>query len=125
MLIISSHQLVPLTGQALLVGYLSQYFCEKKGLDEELSVLRAVNDSRSITAKEKEIEIATRDAYFYAVGMMLASLVVAVVHAWAFYLAHKIGMLGRLIVTGAIYTKVHSNTHTTHMHAHTKHCKEK
>ena len=106
MLTMYSHQLVPLTGQALLVGYLSQYFCEKKGLDEELSVLRAANDSQLITAKEKEIEIATRDAYFYAVGMMLASLVVAVVHAWAFYLAHKIGMLGRLIVTGHIQIQI-------------------
>ncbi|XP_065919844.1 ATP-binding cassette sub-family C member 4-like isoform X2 [Dysidea avara] len=104
--VVFTAELVPLTGQALLVGYLSQYFCDKKGLDEELSLLRAGNDSQLITVKEEEIEVATRDAYFYAVGMMLASLIVAVVHAWAFYLAHKIGMLSRIIVTGAIYTKV-------------------
>jgi len=82
----------------------------------ELSLLRAGNDSQLITAKEEEIEIATRDAYFYAAGMMVASLVVAVVHAWAFYLAHKTGMLGRIILTGAVYTKVcvHTHTHTTY-----------
>lgn len=96
-----------MTAQALLVGYLSQFFCEKNSLDEELSMLRDNNESdKVIHSKEEEIDVAIRNAYLYAAGMLVAAVTLAILHAWNFYLAHKIGMICRLILTGAIYTKV-------------------
>ena len=96
-----------MTAQALLVGYLSQFFCEKSSLEEELSLLKSSNESDElIHSKQEEIDVTTRNAYLYATGMLVAALIVAVLHAWSFYLSHKIGMICRLILTGAIYTKV-------------------
>ena len=95
---------MPLTTQALLVGYLSQYFCERNSLEEELTTLN--NESQLIHSKQEEIDMATRNAYLYATGMLSASLIVAMMHAWNFYLSHKIGMMCRIILTGAIYAKV-------------------
>ena len=90
----------------MLVGYLSQYFCEKNNLDEELEILTNSGKSELVLSKQNEIDAATRNAYLYAAGMLLASLTVALLHAWNFYLSHKIGMMCRVILTGAIYTKV-------------------
>ena len=95
-----------MTAQALLVGYLSQYFCDRNSLEEELTALRSSNNSELINSKQEEIDLATRDAYLYAAGMLSAALSVALLHAWSFYLSHKIGMECRIILTGAIYTKV-------------------
>ena len=106
LLIKSLLQFIPIIGQALLVGYLSQYFCEKNGLDEELSALRNSNNSELAALKEEEIKIATRDAYLYALGMIVASCTVAVHHTWVFYNSHKIGMMSRIVMTGAIFKKV-------------------
>jgi len=88
------------------VGYLSQYFCEKNSLEEELSILRNDNNSELIGLKEEEIKMATRNAYFYALGMIVASLYMAVHHTWMFYISHKIGMMHRIIMTGSIFKKV-------------------
>ena len=88
------------------MGYLSQYFCEKNSLEEELTALS--NESQLIHSKQEEIDVATRNAYLYATGMLLASLIVALMHAWNFYLSHKIGMTCRIILTGVIYAKVTS-----------------
>ena len=88
------------------MGYLSQYFCEKNILEEELSTLRNGTDSELIVLKEEEIEMTTRNAYFYALGMKVASLYMAVHHTWMFYISHKIGMMHRIIMTGSIFKKV-------------------
>jgi len=88
------------------VGYLSQYFCEKSSLEEELSTLRNGSNSKLVALKEEEIKIATRDAYLYAVGMIVASYIVAVNHTWVFYNSHKIGMMNRIVMTTAIFRKV-------------------
>jgi len=88
------------------VGYLSQYFCEKNILEEELSTLRNGTDSELIVLKEEEIEMTTRNAYFYALAMVLASFFTAVHHTWVFYNAHKIGMMHRIVMIGAIFKKV-------------------
>ena len=88
------------------MGYLSQYFCEKNGLEEELSALRNGNNSESIALKEEEITTATRDAYLYALGMIVASYTVALLHTWVFYNLDKIGMMHRVVLTGAIFQKV-------------------
>ena len=87
------------------MGYLSQYFCEKNSLEEELNALKN-NESQLIHSKQEEIDMATRNAYLYASGMLSASLIVAMMHAWNFYLSHKIGMTCRIILTGVIYAKV-------------------
>ena len=92
----------------MLVGYLSQYFCEKNSLEEELSILitRNSNNSELVTLKQEEIEMATRDAYLYALGMIVASYFVAVNHTWVFYISNKIGMMNRIVMTAAIFKKV-------------------
>ena len=90
----------------MLVGYLSQYFCERNTLEEELSVLKNGNNSELVALKEEEINVASRDAYLYALGMIVASYSVAINHTWVFYNAHKIGMMNRIVMTGAIFQKV-------------------
>ena len=90
----------------MLVGYLSQYFCEKSGLEEELSILRNGNDSELVTLKEEEIKMATKDAYMYALGMIVSSYCMAVNHTWVFHNLEKIGMIHRIVLTGAIFQKV-------------------
>ena len=88
------------------MGYLSQYFCAKNGLEEELSALRNSNNSELVALKEEEIKTTTRDAYLYALGMIMASYIVAVQHTWVFYNSHKIGMMSRIAMSGAIFEKV-------------------
>ena len=96
-------------GQGILVGYLSQYFCLKITLEDELTILRNMNSSNdSITFKQEEIDNATRDAYLYALGIILVVLSVAIIHARGFYCAQNAGMQARIITTGAIYNKVQS-----------------
>ena len=104
-IIVGLKTLVFLT-QAVLVGYLSQYFCEKNGLEEELSLLRRTNDTNSVDRVEEEIRVATRNAYLYAAGMSLLGFVVAVNHAWTIFLASITGMKNRILLTAVIYNKV-------------------
>ena len=93
------------------MGYLSQYFCEKNSLEEELSALKNGNNSELVALKEEEIRTATRDAYLYAVGMIVASYMVAVNHTWVFYNFDKLGMMLRVVMTGAIFEKVSIRLH--------------
>ena len=95
-------------GQSFLVGYLSEYFCTKQILEEELSELRS-NNLSDIASKQEEIDIATRDAYLYATGIIIVVVTVTFVHVWAFYFAQNSGMQMRIITTGAIYHKVTMN----------------
>ena len=95
-------------GQSYLVGYLSEYFCTKQILEEELSELRS-NNLSDIASKQEEIDIATRDAYLYATGIIIVVITVTFVHVWAFYFAQNSGMQMRIITTGAIYHKVAMN----------------
>lgn len=109
MLYILFVQLCLLLGQGILVGYLSEYFCTKQILEEELSELRDIpsnNSDNLITSKQEEIDNATRDAYLYATGMVLVVIGVLFIHAWAFYYAQNTGMQMRIVTTGAIYHKV-------------------
>ena len=89
------------------MGYLSEYFCMKRTLEDELTLLRNMNNTNdSITSKQEEIDDATRDAYLYAVGVILMVISVSIIHARGFYLALNAGMQARIITTGAIYNKV-------------------
>lgn len=90
------------------MGYLSQYFCVRRTLEDELALLRNMNSTSddSVASKQKEIDDATRDAYLYATGMVIAIFSLAFIHAWGFYLAQNVGMQARIIAIGAIYNKV-------------------
>ena len=88
------------------MGHLSQYFCEKNSLEEDLFVLRNNNNSELVVLKEEEIKTTTRNAYFYALGMIVASYSTAVHHTWVFYSVRKIGMMHGIVMTAAIFQKV-------------------
>ena len=90
----------------VLLGYLSQFFCEKKALEEELSALKNDNNSGVFVVKENRITTITRNAYFYATGMMLSMLCILIKHTWVYYWSDKVGMMSRILMTGAIYRKV-------------------
>ena len=64
------------------------------------------NSTELVALKEEEIKMATRDAYLYALGMIVASYYMAVHHTWVFYISHKLGMMYRIVMTGAIFQKV-------------------
>ena len=94
-------------GQGILVGYLSEYFCTKRTLEDELALLRNMsNSSDAVASKQEEIDDATRDAYFYALAIIIVIVSVAVIHSRGFYIAQNAGMQARIITTGAIYNKV-------------------
>ena len=96
-----------LISQSILVGYLSQYFCMKRTLEDELTLPRNMSRTNdSITSKQEEIDDATRDAYLYAVGMILIVVCLTFAHGWGFHIALNTGMQLRIITTGAIYHKV-------------------
>ena len=88
------------------MGYSSQYFCEKNNLKEELEIVRASNNSELVYQIEEEITSTTRDAYFYAAGITLVSCIRVFIFTWTFYLANKIGMMHRVMMIAAIYSKV-------------------
>ncbi|XP_065919840.1 ATP-binding cassette sub-family C member 4-like [Dysidea avara] len=103
-----------LISQSVLVGYLSQYFCMKRTLEDELTLLRNMSRTNdSITSKQEEIDDATRDAYLYAVGMILIVVCLTFVHGWGFHIALNTGMQLRIITTGAIYHKALKLSHST------------
>ena len=89
----------------MLVGNLSQYFCEKNSLEKELSILRNSNNTEEINSKEEEIHMITRNAYLYAVGITLIAFIIAIEHAWGFFLAETLGMKHRILFTAVIYEK--------------------
>jgi len=99
-------QLLPLIAQAVLVGYLSQYFCDKNSLEEELTLLRSINNSELVDQIEEEISIATRDAYLYAAGITLLSCFGAFAFTWTFYTGEKFGTMHRIALVSTIYSKV-------------------
>ncbi|XP_065897574.1 ATP-binding cassette sub-family C member 4-like isoform X2 [Dysidea avara] len=96
--------LLPQIGQSILVGYLSQYFCEKNSLEEELSLLRASNNSELVDQKE-DIQTATRNAYLYAAGITVLTFFSVLLGIWVFYVSQMNGMMCRIVMTMSIYSK--------------------
>lgn len=92
-------------GQAVFVGNLSQYFCEKNSLEEELSALKNSNSTELSNSKEEELQVLTRDAYFFASAMTIVAFTLAFDHAWTFYISGTMGMKHRILLTAAIYEK--------------------
>ncbi|XP_065916538.1 ATP-binding cassette subfamily C member 4-like isoform X2 [Dysidea avara] len=102
-------EFIPIMAIPVLLGYLSQFFCEKRAL-EELSILKNDNDSEILASEGTAIN---RNAYLYATGLMLVMLCIAVQYTWVYYWSDKIGMMSRIIMTGAIYRKVLRLSHST------------
>ncbi|XP_065914062.1 ATP-binding cassette sub-family C member 4-like isoform X2 [Dysidea avara] len=98
--------LLPFIAQAILVGYLSQYFCDKNSLEEELTFSRTANNSELADKIEEDIRIATRDAYLYAAGITLISCLGVSTFTWTFYIGDKLGMIHRIALVSTIYSKV-------------------
>jgi len=90
----------------VLVGHASQFFCEKKSLEDELSKLKAENASHLITSVEEDIRTTTRNVYLIAAGLIIVTFYVSLHHTWVFYWSQKFGMSNRITMTGAIYNKV-------------------
>ncbi|XP_065882476.1 ATP-binding cassette subfamily C member 4-like [Dysidea avara] len=99
--------------QAVLVGYLSQYFCEKNSLEEELTTLQNSNKSDLANSVEDEIKLVTRNAFLYAAGIALLGIAQALIHAWALFLSSILGMKIRVLLTAAIYDKSLHLSHST------------
>ncbi|XP_065895722.1 ATP-binding cassette sub-family C member 4-like [Dysidea avara] len=71
------------------------------------------SENDMITSKQEEIEDTTRDAYLYAVGLILAMICAIVTHAWGYHTALNYGMQVRIIATDAIYHKILKLSHST------------
>lgn len=69
--------------QSVVLGYLTEYF--------------AIQDP---TAEE------TRDAYLFAMAIALIGFCNSFLHAHTFLIGQKLGMMARIVATGAIYQKV-------------------
>jgi len=95
--------------QSVLAGNLTQYFCEKNSLEEELSAAEKAYNTSLMDSIEDEINVATRNAYLYAAGITTIGFVLAVMHAWIFYLSGTTGMRNRVLLTAVIYEKVFEN----------------
>ena len=79
----------------------------KRTLEDELTLLRNMNSTSDLIAsKQEEIDEATRDAYLYAIGLILMVVCVIVLHGWCFHTALNYGMQVKIIATNAIYHKV-------------------
>ena len=68
--------------------------------------MRSSNSSELVNQKEEEIQTVTRNAYLYAAGITLLTLVSVLMFTWAFYVGQVSGMICRIILTMAIYSKV-------------------
>ena len=105
----------------MLVGNLSQYFCEKNSLEKELSALRNSSNTEKINSKEEEIQTITRNAYLYGTGITIIAFVIVLNHAWTAFLGNILGMKHRILFIAAIYEKVHNSLYrfNCYMYVHT------
>ena len=88
------------------MGNLSQYFCEKNSLEQELTALKSDNNTEMIISKEEEIQVITRNAYLYAAGITTIVFIIVLSHSWLFFLSETLGMKFRILFIAAIYEKV-------------------
>ena len=88
------------------MGNLSQYFCEKNSLEQELSALKSDNNTEMINSKEEEIQVITRNAYLYAAGITTIVFIIILDHNWLFFFYEMLGMKVRILFIAAIYEKV-------------------
>ncbi len=90
------------------MGYLSSYFNANTALEDVTT-----GDSPWIAVNSTVPSLGIRKAYGYALGIALMSLIGAFLDAHALLLADKLGMMSRILLTGAIYQKVLSLSQVT------------
>ena len=87
------------------MGRLSSYFVRDSTTNSNDNVTRTEcgepGDATSEVSVTTELE-----AYLYALGICLLSLLAVQTHAFGFHLSHFLGMLARVMLSGAIYQKV-------------------
>ena len=91
-----------------MTGYLAEFFHNKQVLEEELNYLLSQfeNETQGIQDKQQEIDESVRNGYLYAFALVPLSFTFAILRGNSFFLANKMGMMCRIITTGAIYEKV-------------------
>ena len=90
----------------MATGYLAEFFRDKQVLEEDLRSLRLQNDTFGVQAKQRDIDETVQNGYLYALSLVPLVFFYAVSRANTFFLAYKMGMMCRIITTGAIYEKV-------------------
>jgi len=95
-----------LFAQSLLTGYLAEFFRNKQVLEEDLDYLLSQNDTQGAQDKQQEIDESVKSGYLYALGLVPLALTFAILRGNAVFLAYKMGMMCRIMTTGAIYQKV-------------------
>ena len=98
------------------MGNLSQYFCEKNSLENELSTLKSGNNTEMINSKEVEIQVITRNAYLYAAGIAAIAFIMFLSHTWLFFFSETLGMKFRILFITAIYEKVNEDLANTYIY---------
>ena len=96
-------------GQSVVTGYLAEFFRDKQVLEEDLNYLLLQNDTRAAQDKQEEIDESVRNGYLYALALVPLTFIYAIIRANTFFMANKMGMMCRVICTGAIYQKVSVN----------------
>ena len=92
--------------QYLVTGYLAEFFQNKQVLDADLNYLLSQNDTLGALVKQKEIDESVRNGYFYAVALVPLVFMFTILRANAYFLGGRMGMMCRIMTTGAIYQKV-------------------
>ena len=90
----------------MVTGYLAEFFRDKQVLEEDLNYLLSRNDTQAAQDKQEEIDESVRNGYLYASALVPLTFVYAILRANTFFMANKMGMMCRVITTGAIYQKV-------------------
>ena len=90
----------------MVTGYLAEFFRDKQVLEEDLNYLISQNDTQAAQDKQEKIDESMRNGYLYALALVPLTFVYAISQANTFFMANKMGMMCRVISTGAIYHKV-------------------
>lgn len=90
----------------MVIGYLAEFFRNKQVLEVDLNYLLSQNDTMATQDKQEEIDESVRNGYLYALLLVPLTFAFAISRANSFFLANKMGMMCRIMTTGAIYQKV-------------------
>lgn len=104
-------QVIILFAQSVITGYLAEFFRDKQVLEEDHDYLLSQNDTEGAQAKQEKIDESVRNGYLYALALVPLTFLFAILRANTFFLGNKMGMMCRIITTGAIYQKVSTYVH--------------
>ncbi|XP_064381882.1 ATP-binding cassette sub-family C member 4-like isoform X1 [Halichondria panicea] len=106
--ILITFEVILLNCQPIVLGYLSGFFAQLG----TLNLAEQVNNTECYINVPLEI-VSTRDAYLFAGGLVFLGLLSLLVHAHAFLIGQKMGMLWRVTATTAIHKKLLSLSQVT------------